>query len=94
MGKRAAFSTPRAWPRRRVPAGRLRSTALLAPVCLDDAAHVADGRVNDLVGVGVRVRGRGRSRVRVRVRARVRVRVRVRVRAAVNAVMTWDCGQG
>ena len=61
------------------PAG-LRSTALLAPVCLDDAAHVADGRVNDLVGVGVRGRGRGRSRVRVRVRARVRVRVRVRVR--------------
>ena len=56
---------------------------------LDDAAHVIDGRVDDLVAEGldqaathlVRARARARVRVRVRARARVRARVRVRVRA-------------
>ena len=55
---------------------------------LDDAAHVIDGRVDDLVAEGLDQAAahlvRGRVRVRVGVRARARVRVQVRVRLPVT----------
>ena len=84
-------STPRARPRGvcgvRAAAVCVRLHSL-APVGLDDAAHVIDGRVDDLVAEGldqaaahlVRARARARVRVRVRARARARARARVRVR--------------